>query len=147
MPYSGFWRRFIAYLIDALILSIPALLAGGTFRHFGFSIGMNVLLGFFYYPFFDSSALKGTPGKALMGMVVLTEQGERVSFRAAAIRFFMKYISAVILNIGYFMQLFTQKRQTLHDMIAETVVVDRESPDLNYFTVWKDQVKEVFNRL
>lgn len=82
-----------------------------------------------------------------MGMVVLTEQGDRVSFRAAAIRFFMKYVSAVILNIGYFMQLFTQKRQTLHDMISETVVVDRESPDLNYFTVWKDQAKEVFNRL
>lgn len=147
MPYSGFWRRLIAYAIDALILAIPGLLAGGTLRHLGLSIGMNVVLGFFYYPFFDSSALKGTPGKALMGMVVLTEQGDRISFRAAVIRYFMKYLSALVLYIGYFMQLFTQKRQTLHDMISEAVVVDRDSPDLNYFTVWKDQVKEVFNRL
>ena len=45
------------------------------------------------------------------------------------------------------MQLFTSKRQTLHDMLAEAVVVDREVPDVNYFTVWKDQFKVVVGKL
>lgn len=147
MTYTGFWRRWLAYVIDGLILAIPGLLAGGAFRHIGVSVGMNVLLGLFYYPIFESSIMCATPGKALLGMMVLNEQGERITFKAAAIRYFLRYLSALICYIGYLMQPFTGKRQTLHDMISETVVVDRESTDLNYFTVWKDQFKEVLNRL
>ena len=147
MNYSGFWRRLLAYIIDSLILALPGLLAGGVIRHFGVSIGMNVVLGFFYYPFFESSIMCATPGKALMGMMVLSERGERISFKTAVIRYFLRYLSALVCYIGYLMQLFTLKRQTLHDMISATTVIDSESADLNYFTVWKDQFKDVVNKL
>ena len=147
MNYTGFWRRLIAYFIDSLILAIPGLLAGGAIKHIGIGVGMNVILGLFYYPFFESSTMCATPGKALLGIVVLSEKGERISFRTALIRYFLRYLSALVCYIGYLMQLFTLRRQTLHDMISETTVVDRESADLNYFTVWKDQFKEVTNRL
>jgi hypothetical protein len=50
------------------------------------------------------------------------------------------------LYIGFIMQLFTAKRQTLHDMLSEAVVVDQIVPDLNYFTVWKSQFKEIVNK-
>ena len=147
MNYSSFWRRLLAYIIDAIILAIPGLLTGGAIKHFGVGVGINVILGFFYYPFFESSIMCATPGKALMGMMVLSEKGERISFKTAALRFFLRYLSAVICYIGYIMQIFTLRRQTLHDMISESVVIDRESADLNYFTVWKDQFKDVLNRL
>lgn len=147
MNYSGFWRRFFAYFIDGIILTIPGLMVGGAVNHFGVGLGMNLILGFLYYPFFECSILCATPGKALLGMVVLTESGERISFKAAVIRYFSRYLSVLICYIGYIMQVFTTKRQTLHDMISETVVIDKESPDLNYFTVWKDQFKEVVNKL
>lgn len=149
MIYAGFWRRFAAAIIDGIILMIPGIffgIAGAT--HFGINIGMGFILGFLYRPFFESSALAGTPGKALMNISVLNEKGERISFKQACIRFFCSYISMVILYIGYFMQPFTARRQTLHDMIAETVVVRNETAnDLNYFTVWKDQFKAVVNKL
>ncbi len=146
MKYTGFWRRFASYFIDGIILTIPGLLLGGAV-HFGVGLGLNVILGFLYYPFFESSIMSATPGKALLGMAVVTEAGEKISFKTAVIRYFSRYLSMIICYIGYIMQVFTAKRQTLHDMISETVVIDRESADLNYFSVWKDQFKEIVNKL
>ena len=83
----------------------------------------------------------------MMGMVVLSESGERLTLKQAYIRYFCSILSGLVLCIGYLMNLFTAKRQTLHDMIAESVVVNQESPDLNYFQVWKSEMKVLFNRL
>lgn len=146
MKYSGFWRRFFAYFIDGIILTIPGLIIGGAVN-FGIGIGMNLILGLLYYPVFECSVMCATPGKALLGMTVLSESSERISTKAAFIRYFARYLSVLTCYIGYLMQLFTSKRQTLHDMISETIVVDRESADLNYFAVWKDQFKEIVNKL
>jgi uncharacterized RDD family membrane protein YckC len=145
--YAGFWRRFGASFIDALIISLPGLVVGGSFNSLGVSVGLPTLIGFFYFPIFESSVLKATPGKALLNMLVLTESGERVSFKSAFIRFATSYLSSLICYIGYLIQPFTSKRQTLHDMISETIVVDQKSPDINYFTAWKEQFKEVTNKL
>lgn len=152
MIYAGFWRRFCASFLDALVMAIPTIVASslfGTFGSFGFifGVGTGLILGFLYKPFFESSVLSATPGKALMGIVVLTEAGDRISFKTAMIRFFSTYISALALYIGYLIQPFTSRRQTLHDMISETVVIRKQSEDLNYFTVWKNQFKEVTDKL
>lgn len=149
MNYAGFWRRFAAVFIDWIVMLIPSFLVGVVFRGSGVSMTIGFVLGFLYKPFFESSILAGTPGKALMNIAVLTEAGNPITFKQAVIRFFLTYLSAMIALIGYLMQPFTARRQTLHDMIAETVVVNRETPapDLNYFTVWKDQMKTIVNKL
>ncbi|MGZ3690981.1 MAG: RDD family protein [Pseudobdellovibrio sp.] len=147
MQYSGFIRRFLAYIIDCFILAIPSIFLGGSAQSAPGGFGLGFILGIVYYAIFESSVLSATPGKALMGMVVVTEGGDRLSFKAAVIRYFARYLSIAICFIGYLMQLFTSKRQTLHDMLSESVVIDKESPDLNYFTVWKEQFKDVVGRL
>lgn len=147
MNYAGFWRRFMAYFIDGIILTIPGFVIGGAVNNFGVGIGMHLILGFLYYPVFESSTMSATPGKALLGLAVQSEAGERISFKSAVIRYFCRYLSMLFFYIGYLMQVFTTKRQTLHDMISETIVVNKQSEDLNYFTVWKDQFKEVVNKL
>ena len=146
MNYAGFWRRFAAYMIDSIILSIPSLAAGSAVSMYGV-VGAGVILGLLYYPIFESSSLSATPGKALMGLAVVTEAGERITFKTAALRYFCRYLSVCILYIGYIMQAFTGKRQTLHDMLSETIVMNRASADVNYFSVWKEQLKEVVNKL
>lgn len=147
MPYAGFWRRFIAAFIDGLILLIPTALAGGL-GSFVMSFGFSIVLGILYRPIFESSVLMGTPGKALVGLTVENENGGgRITFKAALIRYFASFISAVMCYIGYLIQPFTAKRQTLHDMIAETVVLKKEVPDMNYFSAWKSQLKTVVDKL
>lgn len=148
MNYAGFWRRFAASIIDSIILMIPSMLLTATVHSVGVSVGSGFLIGFLYYPFFESSALAGTPGKALLSLAIVSEAGGDITFKQAVIRFFCKYLSALLAFIGYLMQPFTAKRQTLHDMIAEVVVIRKESsPDLNYFAVWKANFKKVVDKL
>jgi uncharacterized RDD family membrane protein YckC len=57
-----------------------------------------------------------------LSMKVTDLQGNRISFARATGRHFAKYISAMILLIGYIMAGFTERKQALHDMIAGTLV-------------------------
>jgi uncharacterized RDD family membrane protein YckC len=76
-----------------------------------------------YYAWFESSRYQATPGKLAVGMIVVDLEGNRISFRKALVRNLSKIVSAAILDIGFIMIGFTEKRQGLHDMIAGTVVV------------------------
>lgn len=147
--YAGFWIRFIANIIDSLLLMLPSMLIGATYgSHFIFAISGGLIVGLLYYPFFESSVLAATPGKALLGLAVVNENYEPITFKQACIRHLSKFVSAMVMYIGYLMQPFTSRRQTLHDMMSETVVIRRESdPNLNYFRVWLNQVKFIFNKL
>ncbi len=147
MVYAGFFRRLAASFIDGLILILPSIVVGGGLSVPG-GFGFGLILTFIYKPFFESSVLCATPGKALMGIIVVTENDQaRLTFKQAVIRFFSSYISILICYIGYLMQPFTSKRQTLHDMISESIVIRKELPEMNYFTAWRDQLKDVFNKL
>jgi uncharacterized RDD family membrane protein YckC len=55
-------------------------------------------------------------------MKVTDLAGNRISFARATGRHFAKYISLLILLVGYIMAGFTQNKQALHDMIAGTLV-------------------------
>ena len=52
-------------------------------------------------------------------------EGKRISFLRALGRNLGKIISAVILLIGYVMAAFTERKQALHDKLADTLVVKR----------------------
>src|SRR4051812_22898895 len=118
MIYAGFWRRFVAKMIDQIIICIPWIAIAMLLQAHILGQIVGVLIGIFYFPLFEASSLKATPGKAIMNMAVLTEAGSQLSIGQAFIRFFTGYLSGAILCIGYLMNLFTEKRQTLHDMIA-----------------------------
>jgi uncharacterized RDD family membrane protein YckC len=49
--------------------------------------------------------------------------GNRISFARANGRFFGKWVSGMIMNIGYLMAGFTEKKQALHDILAGCLVV------------------------
>jgi len=121
--YAGFWTRFLALIIDAIIISVASgIVAAGT-------MGAGVVVTFFgpwlYEAFMLSSEWQATVGKRAMSIVVTGIDGKRISFARATGRHFAKYISAFILGIGFIMAAFTAKKQAMHDMIAETLVVNR----------------------
>ena len=64
-----------------------------------------------------------TVGKMAVGLRVVTDQGERLDFVHATGRSFAKFVSAIILCIGFIMVAFTERKRGLHDMIASTLVV------------------------
>ena len=65
-----------------------------------------------------------------MGLIVVDDRGNPISFGRATGRYFGKIVSALILLIGFFMAAFTARKQALHDMMAGTLVWKAASPDL-----------------
>ncbi len=69
-----------------------------------------------------------------MGLKVTDMNGWKISFLRALGRNLAKFISAIILMIGYFMAGFTAKKQALHDMIARTLVI-QEKPARTWLVI------------
>lgn len=138
--YAGFWRRFGAIIIDGFFIAILGLL----FKVIGlYSVGLDILLALLYTPFFEASELQATPGKALLNMRVVSMSGERITFKKAFIRYLVRIVSGLLLCFGFLMMLFTEKKQTLHDLAAETLVVRGEVKNVNFFQAWYHQVLAV----
>ncbi|MBU1920248.1 RDD family protein [bacterium] len=122
VAYAGFWRRVLAAIIDGIILSaIFWIIGGGDFS--GASWIVTTAIAWLYYALLESSAKQATLGKMAVGVIVTNEDGKRISILRATGRHFAKWISAIILCIGFIMVAFTEKKQGLHDMLADTLVI------------------------
>jgi uncharacterized RDD family membrane protein YckC len=123
VSYAGFWKRVAALLIDSIVISAASgLLTAVTFGMAWFSI---FFLPWVYEAIMLSSEKQATFGKMLLGIAVTDLNGSRISFGRATGRHFAKWLSALILGIGFLMAAFTERKQALHDMIADTLVVNR----------------------
>lgn len=133
--YAGFWRRFAAAFIDGIMVYIIGFVAGAILGvvlsvaqvssdSIAFAGGLaGFAIGVLYYPLQESAEVQATLGKRAMGIKVTDEHGRRISFMRALARTLAKWISAIILLIGYIMAAFTERKQALHDIIAGTLVV------------------------
>jgi uncharacterized RDD family membrane protein YckC len=130
--YGGFWLRVVAYVIDAILLGIAASVIGvatgggmyGDLEHLNYSgSGISLVVGWLYFALMESSERGATVGKMAVGLRVVTDQGHRLSFLNATGRYLAKFISAIILGIGFLMVAFSDRKRGLHDMIAGTLVV------------------------
>ena len=130
--YGGFWIRFLAYFVDALILFVGCVLIGvvGAFAGDTFELLVSLILfigPFVYFAAMQASARQATYGKALLGLKVADHAGNRISFLRSLGRELAKLVSAIPLMVGFLLAAFTQRKQALHDMVASTVVV-RDGP-------------------
>lgn len=129
--YASFGKRFLAALLDGIILGIINILVsfvlGLILGRAGSQVGslVGILIAWLYYAYQESSDKQATLGKQAMGIVVTDLEGKRIDFIKATIRYFSKIISALILLIGYIMAAFTERKQALHDIIAGTLVLNR----------------------
>ena len=131
VQYAGFWRRFGAIIIDGLILSVVLvpLRITSVFTPFGiplvFSYVLSPVIGWLYFALMESSKFQGTLGKMALGIIVTDMEGRRVSFGKATGRYFGKLVSTIILFAGLIMIAFTEKKQGLHDMLANCLVITK----------------------
>lgn len=136
--YAGFWKRVAAYVVDSLLLGIASMVvsfattlltvAGSSnMQMAGQLVGsvLGLVIGLAYYAWFHASTGGATPGKMAVGIKVVRTSGERISLLRAVARYFATLLSGLILLIGYIMAAFTQRKQALHDMLCDTLVVDK----------------------
>jgi uncharacterized RDD family membrane protein YckC len=90
----------------------------------------QTLVSWLYFALCESSAWQGTVGKLALGIRVTDLDGRRISFMRATGRYFAKIISAFPLCIGFLMVAWTQRKQGLHDFIAQTLVFNGRAKDV-----------------
>ncbi len=130
--------RFLAMIIDALILLVPAIFIGLVIPLAG-----GIVLTFLYKAIFEASVLQATPGKRVMNLIVTDIDGKRISVSASFIRCAVSIVSGIMLCIGHIIAFFTQKNQTVHDLIANTMVL-KGKIDGDLFEAWSNQIKTLF---
>ena len=141
--YAGFWKRLAAWFLDLVILVVLAFGVGVLFATIASvdpaeletghrAAEMNaifnliaIVLWWIYYATMESSSKQATLGKLALGIKVTDMQGQRISFARASGRHFAKYISGLLLGIGFLMIAFSERKQGLHDMMADCLVVNR----------------------
>jgi len=121
--FGGFWIRVVAWVIDWIVTGIPVAVVRAIAGPVAALPVVAALL--LYFPLFESSARQGTFGKQICGLAVTDTRGQRISFGRALGRYFAKFLSALVLGIGFLMVAFTPRKRGLHDLIAGTLVVRR----------------------
>lgn len=82
------------------------------------------IINWLYYALMESSQKQATVGKIILNLQVTDLSGSRISFGRATGRYFAKIISGLLFGIGYLIMLFSQRKQTLHDMISGCIIID-----------------------
>ncbi len=152
--YAGFWLRFVAYIIDTIIIyALQFFIFAPVFAWLGISFAsraqefenmsdaeaMGVIgtmaaastatvllisvIAILYWALMESSKYQATVGKLALGLKVTDMDGKSLDFVKALIRNACKILSGMIMGIGYIIAGFSEKKQGLHDIIANTLVV------------------------
>ncbi len=151
--YAGFWLRVWAGSIDVALEALVALVITVivdfvmrlTTPKFGLSpitaryvtgiafIFLLTIGSWLYCAFSESSRWRATLGKRIVGLQVLTSGGTQLSFGQATVRHFMKFLSLFTASVGFMMAGWTRRRQALHDMPSDCIVVKVSEPSLSLF--------------
>lgn len=144
LTYAGFPKRAAAWVIDGLLVisasvgtaAILGILLGLTVyplcpdvsvasaiaTYTGYVIGLSVYVA--YYLGFECSHLQATPGKLLFELKVTDLKGNKITPERSLYRLVGKFLSGFLFCFGFFLCGITERKQTLHDILAHTLVLE-----------------------
>ncbi len=133
--YAGFIQRLLAFILDGIIVGVPywvvvfiVVSSISLAPAVSLLIQLAALLMIIHFYFAVPISKRGTTvGRKIMKIQYLGSDTldyptvEKVWLRTIAYGF-----SAVLLGIGFLLSLFTEKKQALHDLLANTIVVTQK---------------------
>ena len=135
IKYAGFWIRWGASFLDGLVLFGAGFVIGIFVGLIGavlkivllLSQIIGILISWAYF-IYMTHKYQATLGKKVLGIKVYSNKLEKSTLGKIILRETIgKFVSGIILLIGYIMAGFTDKKQALHDMMADTVVIYNDS--------------------
>lgn len=148
--YAGFWKRLFANILDTIVIYVVLIIAvilGVLLRAllsqlithmelYSWVVVYQILdvityflyasIAWLYCAIMESSKLQATVGKLALGIIVVDQRYEKISFLRASGRYWSRILSLLTFYIGFIMAGFTKKKQALHDKVAKTYVVDKK---------------------
>lgn len=131
--YGSFGARLVAALLDGILISIAAVLitmplnalSGGSSEVPNTSFQFVPTLLTWIYMVYFTAAKGATLGKKAMNLRVQNmTTGANLTYVEAFLREVVgKFLSGIVLLLGYFWMLWDPNKQTWHDKLAKSVVV------------------------
>lgn len=137
---AGFGPRYLAYLVDNIIMVLMAgagffvgTLFGLLFTFYGWSIADHLAMGVsvvatlglwgFYFSSGESGSARATLGKWSIGLIVLRDDNKPQTRQQAFARAASAFVTALTLYIGFIMCFFRADRKAMHDLMSKSKVV------------------------
>jgi uncharacterized RDD family membrane protein YckC/RNA polymerase subunit RPABC4/transcription elongation factor Spt4 len=121
---GGILPRFVAVLIDGIIVAIPAFIAFGAAPDFTTGLVLYYGVGVVYSVGFWTIA-GATPGKMVFGLRVVMKDGSPITGGAAVMRYVGYIVTNFTLGLGLLIAFFNRDKRPLHDFIGGTKIVNR----------------------
>ena len=111
-------------VVIGMVLGFALVVVGFDSIQFVLNI-IGLIVSWVYFALMECSRTQGTLGKMALGIKVTDLEGNQISFAKATDRYLCKLISYIILAVGCIMVAFTERKQGLHDKLAECLVVNK----------------------
>jgi uncharacterized RDD family membrane protein YckC len=121
MQRADIGTRFIALVIDGFILGVITGILFGAGREVGGIISFVVGLAYNWY--FWTRQNGQTPGKMVMKIRVVKDDGSALDDTVAIVRYIGYTINSIVFMIGWIWALFDSRGKGWHDLIAGTTVI------------------------
>jgi uncharacterized RDD family membrane protein YckC len=148
LNFAGFWIRFAAKFIDIILLFVVSMIiqfacsflmlatgrmgnpTPGTIELFmGLLMFVLQMLIKAAYNIYFIGKFGATPGKMICHLKVVRPDGSSLGYGRAAGRYFSEWVSYLTcwcgMGIGYIMAAFDEEKQSLHDRMADTRVIQQ----------------------
>jgi uncharacterized RDD family membrane protein YckC len=138
MRYVSVGRRFVAYIIDSIVLGLVTAPFGSykfedgtaSYRVVGVPFLLSLLVWIAYFAILEAT-LGATLGKLALGIRVLKADGSKLDWGASIVRNILRIVDAFPYFIPYLLGAIlvwnSPTRQRLGDRAASTVVVRKDS--------------------
>ena len=126
------WHRVLAYVIDSVLMGLiwgMAVLAGTALGDTGFLLLVFVgIVATLVYGFLLEGLYGYTPGKYLLGLVVVKSDGSNCTVGASILRNLLWIVDALPTAnlVAMVLILGTDDNQRVGDLVADTVVVKQQ---------------------
>ena len=126
LQYVGVGTRFLAYLIDTIIIGVVAGILSAIFRNSpGLSGGITGILALLYFIVLEATQ-GATLGKMALGLRVVRTDGSPISWTESIIRNLLRIIDGLFIYLVGAIFIWTSPlKQRLGDRAARTVVIRR----------------------
>lgn len=148
LKYAGLWKRTCGYVLDSVLCGMVVLAVylatmfgllvvgvDGAVVAMALAVIATVVLNFTYFAISESSIHQATLGKRAVGLKVVDSKGERLTYPRALARNFALGISLNACFVGILIMLATKRKQCLHDIIANCLVIERQENQVVNTTV------------
>jgi uncharacterized RDD family membrane protein YckC len=134
LKYVGFWKRTVAVLVDTfliILVTLPILIWVYGIEYLNNEHMEKGSLDFIINYVFPTIAVillwkyyQATPGKMIFkATIVDAKTGGKPTLKQWIIRYLGYFVSLLPFGLGYFWVAFDKKKQSFHDKLAKTLVI------------------------